>query len=242
MKIIEAYDYKDMCRKTANIISAQVLLKSESVLGLATGSTPIGVYDILAERYKRGDLDFSQIRTVNLDEYKGLDPENPHSYRYFMNENLFSKINIDINNTFVPKGMNSDIIDECESYERIIGDLGGIDLQLLGLGHNAHIGFNEPADCFTKLTHCVLLTERTIQANKRFFEDIENVPKEAYTMGIGTIMSAKKILVIVAGEDKAEAVKESFGENITPYVPASVLQLHNDVTVIADKAALSKLY
>lgn len=241
MRIIEARDYKDMSRKAANIISAQMILKPESVLGLATGSTPIGVYDQLVEWYKKGDLDFSKVHTVNLDEYKGLDEKNTQSYRYFMNQHLFSRVNIERKNTFVPNGMNDDQKGECERYEKVIANLGGIDLQLLGLGHNGHIGFNEPAEVFVKQMHCVSLSEKTIQANQRFFESKEQVPKQAYTMGIGTIMSAKKILIIISGEDKAEAVKKSFGEEISPYVPASVLQLHNDVTVIADRAALSKL-
>ena len=241
MRIIEARDYKDMSRKAANIISAQMILKPESVLGLATGSTPIGVYDQLVEWYKKGDLDFSKVHTVNLDEYKGLDAKNTKSYRYFMNQHLFSRVNIEQKNTFVPNGTNENQNEECEQYEKLIESLGGVDLQLLGLGHNGHIGFNEPADVFVKQTHCVSLSEKTIQANQRFFESKEQVPKQAYTMGIGTIMAAKKILIIVSGKDKSEAVKRAFGEEISPYVPASVLQLHHDVTVIADRDALSKL-
>ena len=229
MRIIEAQDYKDMSRKAANIISAQMILKPESVIGLATGSTPIGVYDQLTEWYKKGDLDFSKIHTVNLDEYKGIDAENKQSYHYFMNQHLFSRVN------------NENQDEECQRYEKLIAGLGGVDLQLLGLGHNGHIGFNEPAEVFVKQTHCVSLSEKTIQANQRFFESKKQVPKQAYTMGIGTIMSARKILIIISGEDKAEAVKKSFGEEISPHVPASILQLHHDVTVIADKAALSKL-
>ena len=232
MRIIEAQDYKDMSRKAANVISAQMILKPESVIGLATGSTPIGVYDQLTEWYKKGDLDFSKIHTVNLDEYKGIDAENKQSYHYFMNQHLFSRVNIELQNTFVPDGMNENQDEECQRYENLIA---------LGLGHNGHIGFNEPAEVFVKQTHCVSLSEKTIQANQRFFESKEQVPKQAYTMGIGTIMSAKKILIIISGEDKAEAVKKSFGEEISPQVPASILQLHHDVTVIADKAALSKL-
>ena len=234
MRIIEAQDYKDMSRKAANIISAQMILKPESVIGLATGSTPIGVYDQLTEWYKKGDLDFSKIHTVNLDEYKGIDAENKQSYHYFMNQHLFSRVNIELQNTFVPDGMNENQDEECQRYEKLIAGLGGVDLQLLGLGHNGHIGFNEPAEVFVKQTHCVSLSEKTIQANQRFFESKKQVPKQAYTMGIGTIMSARKILIIISGEDKAEAVKKSFGEEISPHVPASILQLHHDVTVIAD--------
>lgn len=188
-----------------------------------------------------GDLDFSKIHTVNLDEYKGIDAENKQSYHYFMNQHLFSRVNIELQNIFVPDGMNENQDEECQRYEKLIAGLGGVDLQLLGLGHNGHIGFNEPAEVFVKQTHCVYLSEKTIQANQRFFESKEQVPKQAYTMGIGTIMSARKILIIISGEDKAEAVKKSFGEEISPHVPASILQLHHDVTVIADKAALSKL-
>lgn len=241
MRIIEAQDYKDMSRKAANVISAQMILNPESVIGLATGSTPIGDYDQLTEWYKKGDLDFSKIHTVNLDEYKGIDAENKQSYHYFMNQHLFSRVNIELQNTFVPDGMNENQDEECQRYEKLIAGLGGVDLQLLGLGHNGHIGFNEPTEVFVKQTHCVYLSEKTIQANQRFFESKEQVPKQAYTMGIGTIMSARKILIIISGEDKAEAVKKSFGEEISPHVPASILQLHHDVTVIADKAALSKL-
>ena len=241
MRIIEAQDYKDMSRKAANVISAQMILKPESVIGLATGSTPIGVYDQLTEWYKKGDLDFSKIHTVNLDEYKGIDAENKQSYHYFMNQHLFSRVNIELQNTFVPDGMNENQDEECQRYENLIAGLGGIDLQLLGLGHNGHIGFNEPAEVFVKQTHCVSLSEKTIQANQRFFESKEQVPKQAYTMGIGTIMRAKKILVVANGEGKAEIVRQAFFGPVTPYVPASILQLHNDVILVADEAALSRI-
>lgn len=239
IKICKAKDYDEMSRKAANIISAQMIMKPDCVLGLATGSTPIGTYKELAERCKNGDIDFSGITTVNLDEYKGLKRENDQSYYYFMNDHLFSKVNIDCSKTFLPDGMEEDSEKACREYDAVILATGGVDLQLLGLGHNGHIGFNEPSDAFDKGTHCVNLSERTIQANKRFFASEDEVPRQAYTMGIQTIMSAKKILVVVSGEDKAEIVKEAFFGPITPGVPASILQLHPDVTVVADEAALS---
>ncbi len=241
MIIYRARDYKDMSRKAANIISAQIIMKPNCVLGLATGSSPVGAYKQLIERYNEGDLDFSQVTSINLDEYKGLSPENNQSYRYFMNTNLFDHVNIDKSRTFVPDGLESDSEKACSSYNEIIHAQGTIDLQLLGIGRNGHIGFNEPDTIFEKETHCVNLTESTIEANKRFFASEKDVPRQAYTMGIKTIMQAKKILVLVNGENKADAVKESFFGPITPVVPASILQLHNDVIVVADEDALSKI-
>lgn len=240
MRIIRAKDYKDMSRKAANIISAQIIMKPDCVLGLATGSTPIGAYEQLVEWYRKGDLDFSAVRTVNLDEYKGLPKEHEQSYYYFMRKHLFSKVNIDPARTFLPDGMEPDSEKSCNDYNRIIAETGGVDLQLLGLGHNGHIGFNEPGDAFKAETHCVDLTETTIKANQRFFASVEEVPRQAYTMGIKTIMRAKKILVVVSGEDKAEILRNAFFGAITPGVQASVLQLHNDVTIVADEAALMK--
>lgn len=239
MKIIRAKDYNDMSRKAANIISAQVIMKPACVLGLATGSTPIGTYAQLVEWYRKGDLDFSEVTTVNLDEYKGITRDNEQSYYYFMNDNLFSKVNINLERTFLPDGMEPDSDKACADYNRIIAGVGGVDLQLLGLGHNGHIGFNEPGMAFEAETHCVNLTESTMKANQRFFASMDDVPRQAYTMGIKTIMQAKKILVVVSGEDKAKIVKEAFFGPITPKVQASVLQLHNDVTIVADEAALS---
>ncbi len=240
MKIIKAKDYYDMSRKAANIISAQIIMKPNCVLGLATGSTPIGAYKQLVEWYNKGDLDFSEVTTVNLDEYKGLPREDPQSYYYFMNDNLFSKVNIDTSRTFLPDGMEADSETACHKYNAIIHSLGGVDLQLLGLGHNGHIGFNEPGIAFETETHCVTLSERTIKANMRFFLSEEHVPRQAYTMGIKTIMSAHKILVVVSGEDKAEILREAFFGPVTPQIPASILQLHPDVTVVADQQALSR--
>lgn len=239
LKILKGKDYLEMSRIAANIISAQVILKPNCVLGLATGSTPIGTYEQLVKWHKQGDLDFSQVTSVNLDEYRGLDESSDQSYRYFMNEHLFKHVNIDLARTNVPNGKEPDADKECQRYDALIDSLGGVDLQLLGLGNNGHIGFNEPCDVFVKETHCVDLTESTIQANSRFFNSIEEVPTQAYTMGIGNIMLAKKVLIVVNGEGKAEIVKKAFFGPITPQVPASVLQLHPDVTLVGDEAALS---
>ena len=242
MKIYKAKDYKDMSRKAANIISAQVIMKPNCVLGLATGSTPIGTYDQLVEWYNKGDLDFSEVTTVNLDEYKGLPRTNDQSYYYFMHQHLFDRVNIDPERTNVPNGMEPDAEKECGRYEELIRSLGGVDLQLLGLGHNGHIGFNEPGEAFEKETHCVDLTESTIEAKVR---DSSHLPtmcqNQAYTMGIKTIMQAKKILIVVNGENKADIVERAFFGPVTPEVPASILQLHNDVTLVGDEEALAKI-
>ena len=241
MRILVCKDYNEMSKKAANIIAAQMILKPNSVLGLATGSSPIGTYKELIKKCEAGDIDFSDITTVNLDEYRGLPRTNDQSYYYFMNDNLFNHVNIDKARTHVPNGEVEDAEKECGNYEALIKELGGVDLQLLGLGHNGHIGFNEPADAFVKETNCVNLKERTIEANKRFFASADEVPRQAYTMGIKTIMQSKKILIVVSGEDKADIVKDAFFGPITPQVPASVLQLHDDVTLVADEAALSKV-
>lgn len=241
MIICKAKDYSDLSRKAANIIAAQILMDPHCVLGLATGSSPVGTYQNLIEWYKRGYLDFSGITSINLDEYRGLSGENDQSYRYFMNTNLFDHVNIDKTRTFVPNGLEPDSAKACQDYDQIIENAGGIDLQLLGLGHNGHIGFNEPSDAFACGTQCVDLTESTINANKRFFESEADVPRQAYTMGIGSIMKAKKILVVVSGEDKSEILEKVVRGPITPQVPASVLQLHRDTTIVADEAALSKI-
>ncbi len=239
MNIIKANNYDDMSRKAANIISAQVILKPDCVLGLATGSSPLGLYSHLVERYQQGDLDFSHTKSVNLDEYLGLTHDNPQSYYYFMNENLFRKINIVPENTHIPDGTAADADKACADYEKTIQSLGGVDLQLLGLGNNGHIGFNEPETPFEQTTHCVDLTESTIQANSRFFDKLEDVPTQACTMGIKSIMMARKILIIVSGKGKADIVHKAFFGPVTTSVPASVLQLHPDVTLVADAEALS---
>lgn len=234
MRIIETDSYEKMSALAAEIIGAQILLKPNCVLGLATGSSPVGAYGELVENCRRGILDFSRVRTVNLDEYCGLPPENPQSYRYFMNTKLFDHVNIDKKNTFLPNGMAPDMEAEGLRYEGLIDKLGSVDLQLLGIGHNGHIGFNEPADSFPRYVHQVALTESTIQANSRLFDRIEDVPTKAITMGIGTIMKAARILLI-AGEEKKDIIYEAMYGKVTPQVPASVLQLHRDVTVITCK-------
>ena len=242
MKIIRTKDYADMSRKAANIISAQVIMKPDCVLGLATGGTPVGTYEKLVERYNEGDLDFSEVTSVNLDEYRGLPKEHPQSYWYFMNENLFSKVNIDPAKTNLPDGINLDTAAECARYNGIIHKLGGIDLQLLGIGPNGHIGFNEPGEAFELETHCIDLAPTTIEANKRFFDGNETlVPKQAYTMGIKTIMQARKVLVVANGKAKAQAVKDAVTGPVTPACPGSILQLHPDCILVADEEALSLL-
>ena len=240
MKIIRTKDYADMSRKAANIISAQVIMKPDCVLGLATGGTPVGTYEKLVERYNEGDLDFSEVTSVNLDEYRGLPKEHPESYWSFMHKNLFDHVNIRPEAIHLPDGTNPDAVDACAKYNGIIHSVGGIDLQLLGLGPNGHIGFNEPGEAFELETHCVDLTPATIEANKRFFDGNEDlVPKQAYTMGIRTIMQARKVLMVVNGAGKAEIVKKAFFGPVTPEVPASILQLHPDFILVGDEEALS---
>lgn len=241
MRIIKAQNYDQMSRKAANIISAQVIMKPDCVLGLATGSSPLGTYRQLIRWYEKGDIDFSECYSVNLDEYVGLDIQDEQSYVYFMHHNFFDAINIPESHTFIPNGKNADAETECAEYDARIASLGGIDLQLLGIGTNGHIGFNEPDSFFAKGTHCVELADATIQANRRFFRDISEVPRRAYTMGICDIIQAKKVVMIASGESKAEIVRRAFTGPVTPQVPASVLQLHPDFTLVADEAALSGL-
>ena len=241
MRIYQEADYAGMSRRAANLISAEVIRRPDCVLGLATGSTPIGMYKQLVDWYNKGDLDFSQVKSVNLDEYVGLAPTHDQSYRYFMQTNLFDHVNIDPANTNVPNGLAEDPEAECRRYNQVIRDLGGIDVQVLGMGHNGHIGFNEPEEAFELETHVVNLTESTIKANARFFASEDEVPKKAMTMGIKSIMQARQILVVVSGEDKADIVKRAFTGPVTPNVPASILQMHPNVVLVGDKAALSKL-
>lgn len=238
MRIIRTNNYDCASKAAASLIAAQIVMKPDCVLGLATGSTPIGTYEHLIKKYQDGELDFSQVISVNLDEYKGLSPENNQSYRYFMNNHLFHHVNIKPENTYVPNGLEPDAKKACSDYNLIIKEKGGIDLQLLGLGLNGHIGFNEPTDVFEKETHCVNLTDSTIQANARFFSSIDEVPKQAYTMGIQTIMQARKVVLIATGKAKAQIVKDAFFGPITPRVPASILQFHNDMTLICDDEAM----
>ena len=235
MNYIEVDNYDELSRKAAAIIASQIILNPKSVLGLATGSSPLGTYECLIKAYENNDIDFSKVISVNLDEYVGLKGDDDQSYRYFMDKNLFSKINIRRENTFVPNGCAEDFCKECKDYDERIERLGGIDIQLLGIGLDGHIGFNEPDEAFTKETHLVDLDESTIEANSRFFASIEDVPKKAITMGMGGIMNAKKVLLIANGKNKEEIVHKAFFGPITPKIPASILQLHNDVTVIYAK-------
>ncbi len=241
MRIIKTRDYDHMSRQAANIISAQVIIKPDSVLGLATGSSPIGIYRQLIDWHRKGDIDFSRVTTVNLDEYVGLDETSDQSYIYFMKHNFFNHINISAAHVHIPCGANLDEDEVCMDYDDLIRDLGGIDLQLLGIGLNGHIGFNEPADYFAKGTHRVALSDSTIQANKRFFANEADMPRYAYTMGIGDIMQARRIIMVVSGAAKADIVREAFTGPITPQVPASILQLHKDFTLVADEEALAQM-
>ena len=241
MQVYVAESYADMSRKAANILSAQVILKPDTVMGLATGSSPVGTYQQLIEWYKKGDLDFAQVRTVNLDEYAGLAPDHSQSYRRFMQENFFDHINIPLENTHVPNGLAPDLEAECRRYNQVIQSLGGIDIQLLGMGHNGHIGFNEPGQAFELETHVVDLTDNTIEANARFFASRDEVPRQAITMGIKSIMQAQRIVMVVSGADKADMVRAAFAGPVVPQVPASILQMHPNFILVGDKAALSKL-
>ena len=241
MRIYQETDYEAMSRRAANLISAEVIRRPDCVLGLATGSTPVGTYRQLVAWNQRGDFSFKEVHTVNLDEYKDLAPTHDQSYRYFMQENLFNHIDIDPANTYVPDGLAADPAAECRRYDELVRSLGYADLQLLGLGRNGHIGFNEPCDSYVKETHVVNLTDSTIDANARFFATRNDVPRQALTMGIGCIMAARRVLLIASGADTAEAVYNAFCGPITPQCPAAILQLHNDVVLVGDKAALSKL-
>lgn len=241
MELIRVKNYQELSKKAAAIITAHITLKPNCVLGLATGSSPLGAYEELAAMCAKGELDFSQVTTVNLDEYVGLDGSSQQSYRSFMNKNLFNKINISMDRTFIPDGKNEDCEEACREYEAILERVGPADLQLLGIGVNGHIGFNEPADYFPLKTHCVRLAHETIQANKRFFQKEEEVPKMACSMGIGNIMSARMILLLASGRGKAQAVAQMLSGPVTPRMPASILQFHPRAVVIADEDALSLL-
>ena len=241
MRILVCKNYDEMSKKAAQIISSQVVLKSDSILGLATGSTPIGMYKNLVDMYNKGEIDFSEVKTFNLDEYYQLPKDNIQSYYYFMHENLFNHINIKKENINIPDGMNEDVNVECANYDEAIKKIGGVDIQVLGIGNNAHIGFNEPNDAFIKNTHLVDLKKSTIEANSRFFDCIDDVPKKAVTMGIGSIFAAKKIMLLASGEGKAEAIYNTVYGDVTPQIPSSILKFHNDVILIIDEAAAKKL-
>ncbi len=239
MQIVPCLDYAEMSRKAARIIAAQVQLKPHSVLGLATGSTPIGTYKEIIRFHRDEELDFSNVITVNLDEYYGLSPEHEQSYRYFMQHNLFDHINIPLENTHVPDGLTLDVARTCAEYDSMVVSLGGTDIQLLGIGDNGHIAFNEPHIFFFAQTHLVDLNEETIKANARFFESEADVPRQAITMGMRSILSAKLILLLASGPKKAEAIAQMINGPVDPQLPASILQLHPNVMVIADKEALA---
>ncbi len=235
MNIIKAKDYDQLSRIGANIIAGLISQKPNALLGLATGSSPVGIYKELVAKYQAGELDFSQVSSVNLDEYVGLDPTAPQSYLQFMKDNLFDHVNM--KNYQLPNGLATDLEGECVRYNQVMADLGGIDLQLLGIGHNGHIGFNEPSDSFTKGTNLVDLNDTTIDANTRFFSSRDEVPRQALSMGIGDIMKAKAVLLVVSGADKRDILKAATTGPITPAVPASILQYHPNCTIIADTAA-----
>ena len=239
MRVIRTNNPIEAGRHTAAIIASQINLKPNCVLGLATGSSPIETYEHLVEWHKQGDVDFSQVRAVNLDEYVGPPAAHDQSYAWFMRQYLFDHVNIDLGNTYIPNGLAADGVEEGKRYDGIINMLGGVDLQLLGIGPNGHIGFNEPDEFFVKGTHCVDLTETTIAANARFFESVDMVPKQAYSMGIGNIMQSRRIVMVATGKNKAQAIRDAFCGPVTPKVPASILQLHPDFTLIADEDALS---
>ncbi len=241
MRIYETADYNEMSLKAADIMASQIISKPDSVLGLATGSTPEGMYQELIARYNRGEIDFSKVHTINLDEYVGLDFDNEQSYHYYMENKLFRHVNLASNNCHLLDGMEKDSQKECSKYEELIQELGSIDLQLLGVGENGHIGFNEPNTHFSKGTHLVALTPNTIEVNSRFFKNKDEVPHYAYTLGIKNIMDVEKILFMVNGKRKAKILRQIIAGPITPKVPASILQLHKDVTIVADKEALSLL-
>ncbi len=239
MKIIVTKNYEEMSREAAKYVAEVVSNKPDCVLGLATGSTPEGMYDELAKMYEAGKLDFSKTRSVNLDEYYPITPDNDQSYRYFMNKNLFDRVNIDKANTYVPDGTAKDVEAHCKAYDANIAALGGVDIQVLGIGKNGHIGFNEPDAELIGGTHLTGLTKSTIEANARFFASEEDVPKHALTMGMESVFKARRILLLASGEGKAEAVKAMLGGKISTSCPASLLALHNDVIVICDEAAYS---
>ena len=240
MRLIVAKDYEEMSRRAADILAAQVILKPDCVLGLATGSSPIGTYQELIRRHKAGEVDFSRCSTVNLDEYVGLPADHDQSYAYFMRHNLFEHVNFRTECLNIPNGLEKDAQKECARYDAVIRDLGGIDMQLLGLGPNGHIGFNEPDDVFPTGTHMVQLTDSTIQANKRFFASEADVPRYAYTMGIRDIMQARRVLMVVSGKGKAEILRQALLGPVTPRVPASILQLHRNCVIVADEEAASQ--
>ena len=237
MKYVTVKSYEELSKMAADIVADVVAAKPDCVIGLATGSSPVGLYNCLADYCKSGKVDFSKVKSVNLDEYEGLPNENEQSYRYFMNENLFSKIDIDLKNTDIPNGEADDYEEECKRYDAKIEANGGIDVQILGIGNNGHIGFNEPEEWLYAGTHKTSLTQSTIEANKRFFESIDDVPTSALTTGMATILKARKIIMVISGKAKAEVTKILKEGRISTSCPASILHCHNDVTIVCDEDA-----
>ena len=240
MRVIVCENYEEVSKQAAKIVASQLVLKPNSVLGLATGSTPVGMYNLLAEMNKNGDISFEDVTTFNLDEYYPMAADHDQSYRYFMNENLFNNIDVKMENTHVLSGVAEDPEKECDDFEKMIDAAGGIDLQVLGIGQNGHIGFNEPDSFLYANTHLTDLTENTIQANSRFFDKIEDVPTKALTMGIATILKSKRIIILASGKNKRDVVTDLIEGEISTSNPASMLKVHNDVIVICDKEAYSK--
>lgn len=241
MEVIVKNNYQEISKLASQYLLNVVKAKNDAVLGLPTGGTPLGMYDIVVNEYKNKNISFQNVISFNLDEYIGLDENSKYSYYYFMNKNLFSHIDIKKENIHIPNGTTTDVKQECIEYENKIKEEGSMDILFLGIGKNGHIGFNEPSDYFEPYTHEVILQENTIKANSRFFKDAEGVPKTAITMGIKTILSAKKIILLATGESKADAVSKTIKGKITPGLPASILQLHNDITIITDKDAAKKI-
>ncbi|KON67334.1 glucosamine-6-phosphate deaminase [Peribacillus butanolivorans] len=239
MNIIKVQDYKEMSQSAANIVIRKVKENSKIKLGLATGGTPKGTYDALIEDHMQNNTSYENVTSFNLDEYIGLDSNDPNSYHYYMDQSLFAHININKEQTYLPNGAADNLDKECTRFDKMIETLGGIDLQILGIGQNGHIGFNEPGTSFSSGTHVVALEESTRQANARYFDSIDEVPTHAITMGIATIMKSKEILLLISGEEKAETLKKLIHGEITEEFPASILKKHNNVTIIADQKALS---
>ena len=241
MQLFIEETYEDMSRRAADLIAAQLIVDPASTLGLATGSTPIGLYADLVEDFQADRISFEQVTTFNLDEYRGLSPEHDQSYRYFMQKNLFDHVDIDPEATSVPDGANPDAEAACESYELAISEAGGIDLQLLGLGHNGHIGFNEPTSSFSSRTRVKTLTQQTRDDNARFFAEGEAVPTHCVTQGLGTIMDAHAIVLVATGEHKADAIAAMVEGPVSASCPASILQFHPKTLIVVDEAAGAKL-
>lgn len=235
MEKVICQDYNELSIQAAKLIAEQIWHKPDSVLGLCTGDSPLGLYKELINMYEAGEIDFSQVTTFNLDEYYGISPENPQSYCYYMMEHLIKHINIKPENFNIPNGNTKFVEAECERYDELMDRAGGIDLQILGLGVNGHIGFNEPASELDTKTHLTRLKQGTINANAKFFNDVKDVPTHAITVGMSSIMKSKKVVILISGKNKAKALKEILKEEITTSVPATLLNLHSDVTLLVEK-------